>query len=205
MRGTVPRATLGLLAALVFSGCTEPPAREVAAAEAALGDARRQEADRYAPERWKEAQSAVSQARRKIEEKDYRSALSSATDAIDKSRQAGQAAAEAKLQARRAAEAAQTRIRDSVEQASMLRDAARKAKVPDAAFAEIDPLFAAADLGLDAIAEALGRDDPLTAEPIAAELKPRAAELPQSVRDARSRWEALHRGRRRPGPASPRS
>jgi len=183
-------------------GCTDPPHRELAAAQGALEEARRQGAERYAPERWKEAEAALAQARRRIQDKDYRGALSSAIDAFDRSRQAAQAAAAAKALSRSTAAAAQAELQAALREATEVREDARKAKVPDAAFEHVDRALAKVGAGLQTGADALERDDPLTAERVATELKAEATSLSQSVREARSEWEEKHRRGRRRGRAS---
>src|SRR5258706_15592930 len=90
------RLSLPILAAGFLAACDEPPTREVTAAENALALARQAGADRYAAERYHEAEAAIGEAKHKIQEKDYRGALSSATDAAEKARSAAQQAASAK-------------------------------------------------------------------------------------------------------------
>jgi hypothetical protein len=196
-KAPLPALLLGLVGVLAW-GCTDPPHRELAAAQDALEEARRQGADRYAPERWQEAEAALAQARQRIEAKDYRGALSSAIDAFDRARQAAQAAAAARSSSRSTALAAQAEVEASLREAAEVRQAARLEKVPDAAFEGVDETMAEVRAGLTTVAEALERDDPLTAERAASDLKTLARPLAQSVREARSQWEE-RRARRRGG------
>ena len=194
----LPTLLLGLVGVLFAWGCTDPPHRELAAAQHALEEARREGAERYAPERWKEAEGALAQARQRIEEKDYRGALSSAIDAFDRSRQAAQAAATSKSSSRSTALVAQSEIEAALREATEVREAAREAKVPDAAFEDVDEATSEVRAGLATVAEALERDDPLTAERAATGLTRQARTLAKSVREARSQWEE-RRARRRGG------
>jgi hypothetical protein len=196
-KAPLPALLLALVGVLAW-GCTDPPHRELAAAHDALEEARRQGADRYAPERWQEAEAALAQARQRIEAKDYRGALSSAIDAFDRARQAAQAAAASRSSSRSKALAAQSEVEASLREAAEVRAAAREAKVPDTAFVDVDEAMAEVRAGLRTVSEALERDDPLTAERAATEVKTQARSLAQSVREARSQWEE-RRARRRGG------
>jgi hypothetical protein len=69
------RALLCLLAGLAPS-CAQPPEAELAMTTARVDGARRQDADRFAPDLFGEAESALAEARRLVEEgKDYRGAI----------------------------------------------------------------------------------------------------------------------------------
>jgi hypothetical protein len=187
-------------ATLVFLyGCSQPPLKEIAAAEELLARARASGADRYAPDRLNEAQAAITLARQKVEQKDYRSALSAALDAAEKSRQASSAAAAARAAARHAAEKALADARRALAKADEVRGRAAAAGVPDRVFAE--PARAAEDLRqrAEGVSAALAKDDLPEAQQQAAELQKRAAELPERFQAAQRRWQST---RPRPRPAA---
>ncbi len=80
------RARAPLIAALLSFACDQPPIKEIAAAEAELRKASAAAADVYVAERYAEADAALQDARRRVGEKDYRGALSSAMEAADRAR-----------------------------------------------------------------------------------------------------------------------
>lgn len=189
-------------ATLVFLyGCSQPPLKEIAAAEELLERARASGAGRYAPDRLTEAEAAIALARARVEQKDYRSALSAALDAAEKSRQASSAAAAARAAARRAAEKALADARTALARADDLRRRAAAAGVPDRAFA--DPARAAEDVRhrVESVSAALAKDDLPEAQQQAVELQKRAAELTERFQAAQRRWQST-RPRPRPTPRS---
>lgn len=188
----VMRPVLPLLAALILYACDQPPVKEIAAAEAALSQARAAGAERFAPERLREAENALREAQRKLQEKDYRGALSSATEAAEKSRSAAKAAGAAKTVARSAAELAQAEVRAAFEEVDAIREAATVAKVPDQAFEEVQPLVDQSRQALEGVAETLAQGDLLAAQKAAADLKVQVTPLPGLFRDAQDRWESAH-------------
>jgi len=187
-------------ATLLFQcGCSQPPLKEIAAAEELLERARSSGAGRYAPDRLTEAEAAITLARAKVEQKDYRSALSAALDAAEKSRQAASVAAAARAAARHAAEKALADARTALAKADDVRRRAAAAGVPDRVFA--DPAHAAEDVRhrVEGVTAALAKDDLPGAQQQAAELQKRAAELPERFQAAQRRWQST-RPRPRPTP-----
>jgi hypothetical protein len=180
------------VAALVLSACEQPPTKEIAAAEQQVEQARQAGAEQYAPARLSEAEAAMEDARRKVGEKDYRGALSAATDAADKARGAAKAAAAAKTLARGAAELAQAEARVMLDEAAQIRDEAVKAKVPDGAFAALDPRTRKVNEDLEAVAAILKRGELIEAQKAAVAVKTEAAALPAQYRSAVEAWQAAH-------------
>lgn len=190
-----------ILAVLCLSACSGPPLKEIAAAEARLAEAREAGAARFAPERLKEAEVALRTARQKIDAKDYRGALSAASDAADKSKEATQAAEVARTLARSAAETAQAQALAVLDDVKAVRQDAAKAKVPDKAFESWQTTVDAAHKSLDAVVAAIDRGDFPEAEKMATDLKTKIAPLPRQFRDAMEKWQAAHR--RRPSAKKP--
>jgi hypothetical protein len=192
------RRILALVLPLLLVACDQPPAKEIAAAEAQIDAARQAGAERFVPDRWRDAQAALAAAKAKVQEKDYRGALSAANDAADKGRAAVQAVAAARANAKGAADLAQREIGVFLEEIDQVRQEAATAKVPDEAFAEVQPRVEEIREGLQRVTDTLGRGEVLEAQKAAAELRAQAADLPAAFRDARAQWEEAHPKGRRP-------
>jgi len=178
--------------ALLLSACDQPPAKEIAAAEAALAQARTAQADAYAPEQWKAAELALTQARLKVEAKDYRGALSSAMDAGEKARSAAQAVASSKVLIKGAAQMAQAELQAALEEVAAVREEAAKAKVPAQVFVELEARALEATQALGALANSLEKEELLEAQKAGADVKARFATLGSDFRAALDKWLADH-------------
>jgi len=191
---------LVLIAALAAGACTQPPVKEIAAAEQQVERARAVGGERYAPERWKQAQAALALARQRLEGRDYRGALSAANDAAENARGAIEATGPAQSAARNAAEIAIGEVRTMLERATTERALAVKAGVPRSALAPLDARGERAAQQLAGAVTQLGVDNLAYVEPILAELRTEVTPLPDLYRDARTQWEAKRpkgRARRR--------
>lgn len=186
-----------LLACLSALACGQPPVKELDAAGAALELARSEGADVYAAERFGEAQAALEEARRRAEAKDYRGALSWATDAAERSRSAAQEAASARALARNAARVAEAEVLAALDEVAEIRAEAAKARIPERAFAELLPQLAEAASALESLAKIQAEGKFLEAKQLAAELKARVTPLPGVFREAQVSWETQHRKGRR--------
>jgi hypothetical protein len=196
---SVRRWLFAVLAALATAACQQPPTREITAAEAAVKAAKDAGADRYAVDRWREAESALQAARDKVAAKDYRGAFSSANEAAEKARGAVQAVQAARGLARSAVVLARAETETLIEEVDAIRQEAATAKIPDEAFAEVEPQLAEAREALTRVGETAERGEPIEAQKAAAELKARVAGLPEAYRQARAAWEEANpaKGRRR--------
>jgi hypothetical protein len=195
-RPAFPREACTLLVALWLGACNHPPLKEIAAAESLLEQARSEGAQQFAPDRWKEAQEALRTAKTRLQERDYRGAISSATEAAERSRAAGQAAVARKVATRQAVETNRSEVDAVLAELASLREQAARARVPEAVFAEVDGAAAA----VREVESRLKQGDLLAAQGLAAELKARAAPLATAFRQAQVKWEAAHSrgaGRRR--------
>ena len=197
------RRTLTLTAALLLCSCEEPPNKELAAAEKQVEQARKAGAGQYAPGRLHEAEAAMQDAHRKVGEKDYRGALSAASDAADKAKSAAKAASAAKALTRGAAELAQAEARIALEEAAKVKATAIKDKVPEAAFEEVDPRAQKLGQDLEAAAATLNRGELIDAQKASAAIKAEANALPALYRGAVEAWQAAHPKGRARGPARP--
>jgi hypothetical protein len=192
------RRILALVVPLALAACDQPPTKEIAAAEAQLEQARQAGAERFAPERWRDAEAALGAARSKVQQKDYRGAFSSANDAADKARAAVQAVAAARANAKGAADLAQREIGVFLEEVEQVRQEALTAKLPEEAFAEVQARVEEVREGVTRVTDTLSRGEVLEAQKTAAELRAQAAALPEAFRAARTKWEEEHPKGRRP-------
>src|SRR5512134_3108572 len=116
MTRAASQSALPLFLAALLAGCAQPPTRELTAAETALAEAQRAEAEKYASELMEQAKAALVAARQKVEQKDYRGALSSAVDASEKARAAAAAVPSAKMLLKGAAETAQAEAQAALDE-----------------------------------------------------------------------------------------
>jgi hypothetical protein len=186
-----------LIAAVALAACDQPPVREIAAAEQQVERARGVGAERYAPERFKEAQAALALARERLEGRDYRGALSAANDAAESARVAIDSTGPAKAAARKGAEVAIGEVRTMLDRATAERAAALTAGVPRATLAALDARGRLAAVQLSGAVRQLALDNLDFVEPVLADLRTEVTPLPDLFRDARTQWEAKHprRGR----------
>jgi hypothetical protein len=198
----VTRRLLGLVAGLLAMlpvACEQPPTREIEAAQAQVDAARKEGAEQYAPDRWRDAQASMQAARERVTARDYRGALSSANAAADRARSAIQAIRAARTLARGRTETAQTEVRVLLEDVDTILKEAAAARVPDEAFSEVTPRVQEVQADLQHVTETL-RTDALKAQNEATELKAKASDLPTAFRQAQAKWEAEHRQARHARP-----
>jgi hypothetical protein len=197
------RRTVAIAAALLLCSCGEPPNKELAAAEKQVEQARQAGAEQYAPARLHDAEAAMQDAHRKVGEKDFRGALSAASDAADKARSAAKAASAAKALTKGAAELAQAEARIALEEAAQVKAEAVKAKVPEAAFEELEPRAQKLSQDLEAAAATLKRGELIEAQKASASIKTEATALPKLYRGAVQAWQTAHPKVRARVPAKP--
>jgi len=203
-----PPLLVALSGALLLFACEQPPTKELDAAQKQVDLARKSGAAQYAPARLQEAEAAMQDALRKVGVKDYRGALSAASDAADKAKSAVKAASVAQALTKGSAELAQSEARIALEEAAQVKAEALKAKVPEAAFEELEPRVAKLTQDLEAAAATLKRGELIEAQKASAALKAEAVALPGRYRQAAQEWETAHpKGRPRPpakaAPAKP--
>lgn len=179
-----------LLAALALVACDQPPVKEIAAAEQQVEQARAAQADRYAPERWKQAEAALETAHTRLRERNYRAALSAANDAQDSARAAVEATGPAKAAVRKDADIAIVEIRTMLDRATAERTEFLKAGVPRATLAPIDAVGQRAAQKLSEAIKVVSIGNPDYAAALLADLRTEVTALPGLYRDAREKWEA---------------
>src|ERR671918_1012146 len=87
------RAVVAFCAFLLSTGCSEPPQKEIDRAQGAIDAARAAGAEQYAPEPFSAATTAMQQTHEAVQQRDYRLALSRATDANERALEAARQAA----------------------------------------------------------------------------------------------------------------
>jgi hypothetical protein len=178
---------LVLAAAVVSAACDQPPVKEIEAAEQQVARAAAAEADRYAAERFRQAQAALAAARQRLEERDYRGALSSANEAADSARQAMAATGPAKAAARESAEVALAEVKAALDRAASERAAAVKAGVPRPRLAALDARAVTARAALAGATRQLQAGEIEAARTAADALRTDVASLPDHYREVRTR------------------
>lgn len=188
-----------LALSLLPIACEQPPTREIEAAQAQVDAARKEGAEQYAADRWRDAQASMQAARERVAAKDYRGALSAANAAADRARAAVQSIRAARTLARGRTETAQAEVRAVLEEVDTIRQEAATARIPDDAFTEMAPRVEEVKNDLQRVTRTL-QTDALKAQDEAAELKAKASDLPTAFRQAQAKWEAEHRQARRRAP-----
>ena len=119
-----------VVCAMLALACSEPPHKEIDAAEAAINAARRDGAAEYASETFNAATAALTAARDAASQGDYRLALSRALDARDRAQQSAKQAADDKDRARKDGEAAVRAVVTGLDELDQKLEGATRAGVP---------------------------------------------------------------------------
>ncbi|HEY7499437.1 MAG TPA: DUF4398 domain-containing protein [Vicinamibacterales bacterium] len=119
-----------LCTAALSAACSEPPQKEIDRAQGAIDAARAAGAERYAPEEFGNATTALQQAHDAVTQRDYRLALSRALDASERAQQSARQAADGKARVRSEAEALVTTTTSAHQQLLSAAKAAEAARVP---------------------------------------------------------------------------
>jgi hypothetical protein len=192
------RARAAVFAASLFAlACDQPPLKEIEAAEQQVARAAQAGAREYAPDRYREAEAALATARQKMEERDYRSALSAANDAADRARTAMALLEPARREARRSLELALAEIRSALDRAAGERAAAVKAGVTRARLADLDARVEKARAATADAESRLAGEDPLRLKAAVDALRTDVGALPDLYRALRTQ------GRPRAGGSRP--
>jgi hypothetical protein len=130
------RAVAAIGIAFFLAACSEPPQKEIDRAQGAIDAARAAGAEQYAKEPFTAATTAMQQTHEAVQQRDYRLALSRATDANERALEAAREAANGKARAQRDAEAAMGRLSVTVRQLDERLKAAEASRLTER---EIDP------------------------------------------------------------------
>ncbi len=127
---------LALVAALFAAGCGDPPEKEMQQAQGAIDAARAVGADKYAPDEFAAAQTALKKANDAVADRDYRLALNHALDSREQAQNAAKDAADHKAAARTDADHGLTEAMAALNDAHTKLKAAESARVPARTLAE---------------------------------------------------------------------
>jgi len=92
-----------VLLALIASGCSQPPQKEIDQAQTALDAAKSAGAEKYASDEYRAASASLQKAHDSVDQRDYRQALNYAIDSRQRSQEATKLAAEGNVRARQEA------------------------------------------------------------------------------------------------------
>jgi Domain of unknown function (DUF4398) len=130
-------------AVLVFAACSDPPTREINQAQGAIDTARAAGADRYAPEPFNAAVTALQRAQDAVNQRDYRLALNHALDARERAREAARAGTDQKARVHaetaQAVENAASALRTAQSRLKGLETSRTPARVVDAFRQALEP------------------------------------------------------------------
>ena len=161
MRRLLPFACA--VAALIFSGCAEPPHKEMDQAQGAIDAARAAGGELYAATEYAAATAALKSANDAVAGGDYRLALNYALESSEHAQNAAREAANTKAQVRAEVERRMTEIVALLAQANTRMTAAQRARVPQRRLQGPTNEVAAANAAVQKAGEAINADDYLTA------------------------------------------
>jgi uncharacterized protein with von Willebrand factor type A (vWA) domain len=156
---------LAVLAVFV-AGCGDPPSRELHEAHGAIEAARAAGAERYAPDEFAAAETALQRAQEAVSQRDYRLALNHALDSHERAQNAAREAAVNRAQTRSQAERMLADITAALAEATRRIEEADAAKVPRKAIAEPQEAVASAQRAVQEAGSALGEEDYLRAQEV---------------------------------------
>jgi len=196
---------LVLLAAIAIVACDHPPTREIAAAEQQVMRAQADGAEVYAPERWKEASTALGHAHARLRERDYQGALSAANDAGESARLAIESIGPAKEKARNETTLGLAEVRSALDRVTEERAAAIKAGVAARTLAPLDARMKTAGVRVAGAGNQLEAGNYGYVADMVALLRTEVTPLPDLYRSTRTAQESKKprtrpAGRRRPSP-----
>lgn len=121
---------------VLFTGCAEPPHKEMNQAQGAIDAARAAGAEQYAPEELSAAAAALAQSEQAVTQKDYRLALNLAIDSRNRAQEAAKTAVDNRAKARGDAERVLAETQAALNQARTRLAGPSVAKTPRRTLAE---------------------------------------------------------------------
>ena len=177
-------ASACLLAALLASGCAEPPNKEMDQAQGAIDAAQAAGADRYATTEYSAATEALENANTAVAARDHRLALSYALESREHAQNAARGAADAKARVRVEVDHASTKITALVAEGRTQLAAAERAGVPRARLAQPAADLTAAATHLQEAGETVASGDYLGASAALEELRKQVEHALTAIDDA---------------------
>lgn len=162
-----------LIAALSAAACGDPPDKEMEQAQGAIDAARAAGADRYATAEYAAANDALGRARRAVTGRDYRQALNDALESREHARNAAREAADTKARLRSSVERSMADIAALLAQGHARVQAARKARVAARILRSQEQALAAADGAVQEAGAAATADNYMAAAKALEGVKPR--------------------------------
>jgi hypothetical protein len=169
---------LPVLLALLSTGCSAPPDKEINQAEGAIEAARAAGADAYAAAEFGAAVAALEKARDAVGQRDYRLALSHALDARERAQEAAKQGAAQRAVVHGEVEAHLVRIASLRQAVAARLTVARAGRIASGELAAIDGRLAAVDREVQEARAALSQGDALGAR---SRLEPVDRQLQESL------------------------
>jgi hypothetical protein len=176
-----------ILFAVLASGCSEPPYKEMHQAQGALDAARAAGAETFANAEYRDAQLALEQSQQAVNQRDYRLALRYALDARERAQEAARAAADQKAEARGRAERAMATAEGELRDADLRLQAARTARVKAR---DLAPAREATENARDALQKARAAMEKEAYLDVPAILQPAQTPLAEALRELAARQTA---------------
>lgn len=152
-----------IVTALAAVGCAEPPHKEMDQAQGSIDAARAAGAERYAPDEYAAATTALNNSNDAVTAGDYRLALNYALESLEQSLAAAKTAADNKARVRAEVERNMTEIAGLLAQANTQLAAARRARVPARLLSEPTRDLDASNANVQKAGEAIKADDYIAA------------------------------------------
>ena len=175
-----------VLAALLASGCAEPPNREMDQAQGAIDAAQAAGADTYATTEYSAATEALENANTAVAARDHRLALSYALESREHAQNAARGAADAKARVRVEVDRASTEIATLVAEGRTRLAAAQLARVPGPRLEQPAADLTAAVVRLQEAGEAVALGDYLRASAALEGVRERVDQALAAIDDAMS-------------------
>ncbi len=179
-----------LLAALLVSGCAEPPNKEMGQAQGAIDAARAAGADRYATTEFTAATAAMQQANEAVAQRDYRLALNRALESREHAQNAAREAADTRARIRGEVERSMAEIAALLAQANTRIAAADQARIPRTVVRTARQSLAQVNDDVQKAGAAMKGDDYSAALEALTGVKERIAQIISSVSGAAPRRRA---------------
>ncbi len=162
---------------VVLSACAEPPNKEINQAQGALDAARAAGADRYAPDEYRAAGTALKAANDAVAQGDYRLALNNALDSRERAQNAARQAAEGRARVRSEVERSMVEVASLLAQANGRVAVAGKTRVPRRTLREAQELLAVVNDDVQKAGAAMKAEDYASAQPALSGIKERIAKV----------------------------
>ena len=170
-----------LAAALLVSACAEPPNKELGQAQGAIDSARAIGADRYAPEEYTAATTALKQAGDAVNDRDYRLALNHALESREHAQNAAREAADRRERVRGDVERSMAEVASLLAQVNARMSAAENGRIPKRSLRSAQQTLAQVNADVQKAGAAMQSEDYMGAQPMLVQIRERIAELNRTL------------------------